>query len=98
MAESTKRLLNAARQIIKTTNDQLTEPFHLETDPAHSFWGLCARLYSKLTAHTLCISINRLLGKPNFLQIKSLAFPIQHFALISLGWVRSLTYDQNVRV
>jgi hypothetical protein len=25
--------------------------------------------------HTLCIYINRLLGKPEFLQIKSLAFP-----------------------
>jgi hypothetical protein len=28
-----------------------------------------------LTAHTLCVYINRLLGKPDYLQIKSLAFP-----------------------
>lgn len=39
-------------------------------------WGLCTRLYTKHTAHTLCRYINRLLGKPDFLQIKSLAFPI----------------------
>jgi len=36
---------------------------------------LCARLASKLTAHTLCIYINRLLGKADALQIKALAFP-----------------------
>ncbi len=38
------------------------------------FEGLCARLYTKLTAHTLCIKINRLLGKAEFLQIKALAW------------------------
>jgi hypothetical protein len=71
-----KHLFNAARQLIETVNGQLTEQFNIETNHAHSFWGLCTRLYTKLTAHTLCIFINRLLGKPNFLQIKSLAFPI----------------------
>jgi hypothetical protein len=76
LPDSVKQRLNAARQIIETVNDQLSEQFHIETNHAHSFWGLCARLYSKLTAHTLCIYINRLLGKPDFLQIKSLAFPI----------------------
>jgi hypothetical protein len=40
-----------------------------------SFWGLCARLYTKLTAHTLCLYLNRLLGNPDWLQIKGLAFP-----------------------
>jgi hypothetical protein len=33
-------------------------------------------LESKLTAHTLCLYLNRLLGKANALQIKALAFPI----------------------
>lgn len=70
-----QRLFNAVRQIIETVNGQLTEQFNIETNHAHSFWGLCARLYTKLTAHTLCIYINRLLGKPDFLQIKALAFP-----------------------
>jgi hypothetical protein len=71
-----KRLFNAVRQIIETVNGQLSEQFNIETNHAHTFWGLCTRLYSKLTAHTLCIYINRLLGKPEFLQIKALAFPI----------------------
>jgi len=72
----TRRLFNSVRQIIETVNAQLTEQFHIETNHAHTFWGLCTRLYTKLTAHTLCIYRNRLLGNPDFLQIKKLAFPI----------------------
>lgn len=70
-----KKVYNAMRQIIETVNGQLSEQFNIEKNHAHTFWGLCTRLYSKLTAHTLCIYINRLLGKPDFLQIKALAFP-----------------------
>lgn len=70
------RTLNGARQIIETVNGQLTEQFGIETNHAHTFWGLCARLWAKLTAHTLCIYLNRLLGNPHWLQIKALAFPI----------------------
>ena len=70
-----KHLFNAVRQIIETVNGQLSEQFNIETNHAHTFWGLCTRLYTKLTAHTICIYINRLLGKPEFLQIKALAFP-----------------------
>jgi len=70
------RLLNAERQIIETVHDQLTEQFHIDTNHAYSFWGLCARLYTKLTAHTLCVYLNRLLGNTDPLQIKRLAFPI----------------------
>ncbi len=73
---ATRRLFNSVRQIIETVNAQLTEQFHLETNHAHTFWGLCTRLYTKLTAHTLCIYLNRLLGNADFLQIKKLAFPI----------------------
>ncbi len=69
------RLFNAQRQIIETVHDQLTEQFHIATNHAHSFWGLCTRLYTKLTAHTLSVYLNRLLGTPAFLQIKQLAFP-----------------------
>ena len=72
---SIKRLFNAVRQIIETVNGQLSNQFNIEISHAHSFWGLCTRLYTKLTAHTLCIYINRFLGKPEFLQIKALAFP-----------------------
>lgn len=63
------------RQLIETVNSQLALQFHLETNHAHTFWGLTARLYTKLTAHTLCVWINRLLGVPNVLHIKTLAFP-----------------------
>jgi hypothetical protein len=66
---------NAVRQIVETVNDQLTEQFHIEINHAHTFWGLCTRLYTKLAAHTLCVYLNRLLGNAKFLQIKALAFP-----------------------
>jgi hypothetical protein len=72
---ATRRLFNSVRQIIETVNGQLAAQFNIETNHAHTFWGLCTRLYAKLTAHTLCIYLNRLLGKPDFLQIKALAFP-----------------------
>ena len=62
------------RQIIETVNEQLSEQLHVEANHAKTFWGLCARLYSKLTAHTLCIYLNRWLGRPDYLQIKALAF------------------------
>ena len=70
-----RKLINSVRQIIETVNGQLDEQFNVEKNHAHTFWGLCARLYTKLTAHTLCIYINRLLGKAKFLKIKNLAFP-----------------------
>jgi Transposase DDE domain len=61
--------------VCKKLNEQLTDQFNLERNHAHSFWGLCTRLMTKLTAHTLCIYLNRLLGNADFLQIKHLAFP-----------------------
>lgn len=75
LAPEVSRLFNSVRQIIETVNGQLAAQFKIETNHAHTFWGLCTRLYAKLTAHTLCIYLNRLLGKPDFLQIKALAFP-----------------------
>ena len=69
------KMMNGARQIIETVNEQLTEQVNIEHNHAHSFWGLCTRLMTKLTAHTLCIYLNRLLGNADFLQIKHLAFP-----------------------
>lgn len=76
LPRAVRHTVNAVRQIIETVNGQLSEQFHIEVNRAHTFWGLCTRLYTKLAAHTLCIYINRLLGKPGFLQIKALAFPI----------------------
>lgn len=71
-----RRLRNRIRQIIETVNGQLTEQFQIEVNHAHTFWGLCTRLHTKLAAHTLCIYLNRLLGNPDPLHIKALAFPI----------------------
>jgi hypothetical protein len=70
-----RRLINQVRQIIETVNGQLTKHLQIETNHAHSFRGLCAHVYTKLTAHTLCIYLNRLLGNPDWLRIKALAFP-----------------------
>jgi len=47
-----------------------------EINHAHSSWGLCVRLYTKLAAHTLHVYLNRLLGNPEWLRIKQLAFPV----------------------
>ena len=63
------------RQLIETVNSQLALQLHVETNHAHSFWSLTARLYTKLAAHTLCVCLNRLLGVPDMLHIKTLAFP-----------------------
>ena len=62
------------RQIIETVNEQLSEQLQIEANHAKTFWGVCARLYSKLTAHTLCVYLNRLLGHLDCLPIKGLAF------------------------
>lgn len=70
-----RQALNGARQIAETVNSQLAEQFRIEVNHAQSFWGLCARLATKLTAHSLCLLINRRLGAPDPLRIKALAFP-----------------------
>jgi hypothetical protein len=68
-------LHNHFRQIVETVNGQLTEQFNIEENYAHGFWGLVSRLYTKLTAHTLCLYLNQLLHKAELLQIRNLAFP-----------------------
>jgi hypothetical protein len=69
------RPFNSARFIIETVISQLVGQFRIQRNHARSFYGLGARLHAKLTAHTLCIFLNRLLGVPDVLQIKNLAFP-----------------------
>ena len=75
ISRQTKRWINQVRQIVETVNGQLTEQFHIKKNHAHTFWGLCTRLYAKLTAHTLSIYLNQLTKKEAFLQMKALAFP-----------------------
>lgn len=69
------RQFTQLRQRIEAVNSQLAEQFNIERNHAYSFWGLTARLLTKLTAHTLLIYLNRLFGSADFLQIKQLAFP-----------------------
>ncbi len=69
------RTLNGFRQIIETVNDKLADQLRIGRNHAHTFAGLRARLESKLTAHTICLYINRMAGKADALQIKALAFP-----------------------
>jgi DDE family transposase len=64
------------RQLIEVVNSQLALQFQAATNHAHSCWGLTARLYTKLTAHTLCAWLNRLLGVAEVLHLKALAFPL----------------------
>ena len=75
ISRQTKQWINQIRQIVETVNGQLTQQFHIQKNHAHTFWGLCTRLYAKLTAHTLCIYLNQLFKKESLLQIKELAFP-----------------------
>ena len=75
ICRQTKWSINQIRQRVETVNGQLSEQFHIQKNHAHSFWGLCTRLYSKITAHTLSIYLNRLFKKEPGLQIKELAFP-----------------------
>ena len=46
ISRQTKRWINKIRQIVETVNGQLSEQFHIKKNHAHSFWGLCTRLYS----------------------------------------------------
>lgn len=70
-----ERTRNTARQIVETVNSQLAEQFGIEINHAQSFWGLTARLVTKLTAHTCSVYLNWRLGQANVLHLKALAFP-----------------------
>ena len=75
ISKQPQRWINEIKQIVETVNGRLSQQFHIQKNHVHSFWGVCTRLYAKLTAHTLCIYLNRLFKKELCLQIKELAFP-----------------------
>ena len=58
------RALNHFRQAIETVNSQLAGQFQIERNRAKCVSGLCARIQAKLTAHTLGLYLNCLLGRP----------------------------------
>ncbi len=64
LPEALTRALNRFRQAIETVNSQLAGQFQIERNRATSVTGLCARIQAKLTAHTLGVYLNCLLGRP----------------------------------
>lgn len=64
-------MLHTYRQRIETVNSQLTEHLHIENSGAKTDWGLCKRVVGIITAFTLGIYLNALLGR-NLLAIKEL--------------------------
>ncbi|MFA7269407.1 MAG: transposase [Sterolibacterium sp.] len=55
----------AQRHLVETVIGQLAERFAIEANRARDLWHLLSRLYRKVAAHTLCILINRSLGRPD---------------------------------
>lgn len=59
-----RKVRHRARLMVETVNSQLQEQLHLSKHYAKSTWGLFARVAAKVTAHTMGILINQLLGRP----------------------------------
>jgi hypothetical protein len=55
---------NRLRLIVETVNAQLQEQFHLSKHYAKSTWGLMTRIAAKLTAHSVGMMVNKILGRP----------------------------------
>lgn len=56
--------LNRLRLICETVNAQLQEQLHLSKHYAKSTWGLMTRIAAKVTAHSVGMMLNTLLGRP----------------------------------
>lgn len=63
--ENTVKAKNRIRLMIETVNAQLQEQFSLSKHYAKSQWGAFTRIAAKITAHTLGIYINQMLGRPS---------------------------------
>jgi hypothetical protein len=59
-----QRQLNRLRLICETVNAQLQEQLHLSKHYAKSTWGLLTRIAAKVTAHSIAMMVNTLLGRP----------------------------------
>ena len=69
---SAQQQLNRLRLISETVNAQLQEQLHLSKHYAKSSWGLLTRIAAKVTAHSVGMMLNTLLGRPA-LQLADLA-------------------------
>ena len=63
-SQQAQRQLNRLRLICETVNAQLQEQLHLSKHYAKSTWGLMTRIAAKVTAHSVGMMINTLLGRP----------------------------------
>jgi hypothetical protein len=63
-SSSAQKQLNRLRLIGETVNAQLQEQLHLSKHYAKSTWGLITRIAAKVTAHSVGMMINTLLGRP----------------------------------
>jgi hypothetical protein len=63
-SQSAQRQLNRLRLICETVNAQLQEQLHLSKHYAKSTWGLMTRIAAKVTAHSVGMMVNTLLGRP----------------------------------
>lgn len=61
---SAQKQLNRSRLICETVNAQLQEQLHLSKHYAKSSWGLMTRMAAKVTAHSVGMMVNQLLGRP----------------------------------
>lgn len=61
---SLRRICRRWRKRIETAGSHLTERFHINTTRAHDLWHYQNRLIRKVLAHTVCVFINLLLGRP----------------------------------
>ena len=71
-APNAQQQLNRLRLICETVNAQLQEQLHLSKHYAKSIWGLMTRMAAKVTAHSVGMMVNTLLGRPA-LQLAGLA-------------------------
>jgi Transposase DDE domain len=62
-SKQAQQQLNRVRLICETVNAQLQEQLHLSKHYAKSTWGLLTRIAAKLTAHSVGIMVNQLLGR-----------------------------------
>ncbi len=63
-SQQEQRQLNRLRLICETVNAQLQEQLQLSKHYAKSTWGLLTRIAAKLTAHSVGMMLNQLLGRP----------------------------------
>jgi len=63
-SKQAQQQLNRLRLLCETVNAQLQEQLHLSKHYAKSTWGLLTRIAAKLTAHSVGMMVNQLVGRP----------------------------------